>query len=360
MTINLNKVLLSLTMPVVFGTNAYMSVFGLTSMLASAKVVAVFFALALEFGKFSLFHFLNRFWQQINWASRMLFMSIALLLTLITLTEVFSYLMLHYCKSGKNVAQITGQLAGLDEIESRKREKMARIDKDVSGLGASYVKRRRQERQSEGYHEAEAALEQIATKKAELKQALFQARILAGPLYLAGQFGLAEKTAMSAISVFLAVISEVLFIALTVASAACWRDHPGQKDRPNSKKAEKKAASKNRSNKQYTKKNNSLSEPAETGTGQNETAKFLAICRRFNLGLEDLAKITGLKKTSTVARYLSGEKPPSEKVMRKVRKWTDGRRQKLPDDRPLNGGQNGSGQPKGRSGFDQTVSGTVH
>ena len=332
-----NRILLIFSIPLVFGSCAYMNVSGLMAMLATAKWVALFLGLGLELGKFSVFHFLSHLSIKEKPRSWLFLGFIAILLTLITLADVIGYLTLHYTKSGKELKMAEIEYNKIDKEQERLYKDIENLEQSLAGLPANYAQVRIKERERPKFVKIRNRIGQIDEKKADLKRQMFSAKILAGPIYLAHQLKVDEQMAIWLIAGILGTISELLFIALTIAASMFWPTPfaNGKIASTANTGKSKMASAKSRQNNANTVANvencqnaridqNEKIKPEKAAAAngkQNRHQQFHALLQRNQLDDLNVAEIVGRDNPDTIAKWRSGQKIIPDRALRDLLSW---------------------------------------
>jgi cell division protein FtsB len=332
-----SKILLIFSIPLVFGSCAYMNVSGLMAMLATAKLVALFLGLGLELGKFSVFHFLSHLSIKDRPGSWLFLGLIATLLTIITLADVIGYLTLHYTKSGEALKNVKIEYNKIDKEQVRLIKDIENLEQSLAGLPANYAQARIKERKRPEVVKKRNRISQIDEKKAELERQMFSAKILAGPIYLAHQLKVDEQMAIWLIAGILGTISELLFIALTIAASMFWPapfaygKFAGTANTSKSKMASARSRQ-NTANKITSVENCQNAKigqnkrimpekPAVAHGKNNRHEQFHAFLQHNQLDDQKVAEIVGRDNPDTIAKWRSGQRIIPDRALRDLLTW---------------------------------------
>lgn len=86
------RILVTISLLLVAGTSAYMSVYGLVSVFVSSAIVIICMGLGMEIGKILTVSQLYRHWQKLNGFTRTLYMLIISVLVFLTSIEIIGFL----------------------------------------------------------------------------------------------------------------------------------------------------------------------------------------------------------------------------------------------------------------------------
>ena len=110
----MNKYLVTIALFLVFGTSAYMSIYGLTAVFTGVTVVVIGMGIGMELGKILTVVHLHRNWRAIGWHARLFFIAVIGALTIITSIEVLGFLTQRHTVSTKALAAIDAQITELN------------------------------------------------------------------------------------------------------------------------------------------------------------------------------------------------------------------------------------------------------
>ena len=285
-------VLLTITLLLVAGSSAYMSVYGLMSVFSNTQRIIMCMGLGMEIGKILIVSYLYLNWQKLNRLTRVLYFLILSVLVLLTSIEILGFLSQSHSSSTRDLMITRATIIALEKEENLLKGQMSVIDTTLEGLPSGYVTRRIKERKASGYDEKQERLLKIAKEHAQLAKRIILERECAGPVFAAARImKINESDAIALFILFLVSVLEPLSIGLTVAASAAWtrqRIVPEMKLKP------------------------------DTSIGEiNE------IQDKYHLTADQLAKITGRKKTKTCQAWLNGTTPVPPRALKAVEKWVE-------------------------------------
>jgi len=285
-------VLLTITLFLVAGSSAYMSVYGLMSVFSNTQRIIMCTGLGMEIGKILIVSYLYLNWQKLNRLTRVLYFLILSVLVLLTSIEILGFLSQSHSSSTRDLMTTRASINALEKEEYFLKGQISVIDNTLEGLPSGYVTRRIKERKASGYDEKQDRLLKIAQEHAQLEKRIILERESAGPVFAAARImKINESHAIALFILFLVIVLEPLSIGLTVAASAAWtrqRIVPEMKLKP------------------------------DTSIGEiNE------IQDKYHLTADQLAKITGRKKTKTCQAWLNGTTPVPPRALKAVEKWVE-------------------------------------
>lgn len=334
----MQRILLSISLALVWGTAAYMSVCGLMALFGQVAVVA-FLAAGLELGKLACVIHLHRSWARLPVMGRAFYAVVIAVLVGLTAIEAAGYLIQGHQQGTARLTATAAEIDGLAAREALLRGRIATIDETLAGLPVGYVTRRIREREAAGYDRLQTELMAATTRLNDLRTGQVSARAEAGPVAaLAHLAGIPPERAMIALVILLVCVMEPLGIGLAVAASAAWLKL--------AETAEIESAAIPASLAESRRPKTAETRPARTGvetadieTGGRNAAKtvgedepaaqveFLAIVRRHGLTAKKVAEITGRRKLKTVSAWMADGGPEIPvKALRLIRRWADGQR----------------------------------
>ena len=276
----------------VAGSSAYMSVFGLVSVFKGYGSIIVCMGLGMETGKILTVSYVYRNWKTLSVLSRNLYIVIVAVLVLLTSVEIVGFLAQSHVTTTHDLRMFESALRALSNEETVLREQISVMDRTLAGLPKTYVTRRIQERKAFGYDKKHSRLLEIGKGKAQLESNIIKAKQDAGPIFAVARImRINETNAISMLILLLVVVLEPLSIGLTVAVSAAWTR---QRIVPEMK----------------------LKSDISIGA-LNE------IQDQYHLSADQLAKITGRKKTKTCQAWLNGTTPVPPRALKAVEKWVE-------------------------------------
>ncbi len=283
----------------VFGTSAYMSIYGLTAVFTGMTVVVVCMGLGMELGKILAVIHLHRNWWTVGWTARLFFVAVIGALTLITSMEVLGFLTQRHAGSTKTLVAADAKITELNKEAEILRSHIAVVDQTLAGLPAGYVTKRFREREAAGYDSMRDRLIEIVQETSELKASKIANAAYSAPIFAASRiFGLDPEKTISIFVLFLVAVLEPLSIGLAVAASSTWRVGGGM----------------GQTAVEMAQKTAKAAHPY--------TIELKAIAERHNLKTKDIAKITGRKQSETVDGWLDENPLVPIKALRLLRRWT--------------------------------------
>ncbi len=234
-------ILVTLSLIIVFGSSAFMSISGLVSIFSNHTPIIISLGLGMEVGKILTISHLYRSWQNNSRQARTGYIIIIFVLTLLTSFEVMGFLSECHQKATGNHQLIKMKIDALNKEEAVLTSQVDVIDSTLSGLPDGYVSRRINERNNFGYSEKQNRLLEIIREKSVLETRLLSEDENFNPVSSIGKIsGINEATIIALFIPFLVLILEPLSIGLTVATNSAWMNYqrPGPESSPPKEKAE--------------------------------------------------------------------------------------------------------------------------
>ncbi|MCG8333934.1 MAG: hypothetical protein MJE63_05420 [Proteobacteria bacterium] len=141
-------ILVTISLILVFGSSAFMSVAGLLSVFSSSPAVIIPMGLGMEIGKILTVSHLFRNWKGYGTAIRISYIVIISTLTLLTAFEVMGFLSRCYQDGTQAQRIIQSKIDALDQEKLILKSHIKTIDQTLNGLPQAYVSRRIHERAS--------------------------------------------------------------------------------------------------------------------------------------------------------------------------------------------------------------------
>lgn len=228
----MQKILLTTALFLVFGTSAFMSIYGLAAMFVSAGFVVVLMGLGMELGKIMAVIHLHRNWSALRWLAKGFYIVVIFALLMCTSAEILGYLTQHHVKGFSEIESNQSALVALNSEKKILTENIKIIDKTLAGLPSSYVTKQIKERQTAGYNEMKTRLVEITRERSNLKKMQIKNQAYSAPIFAAAKiFGIEATRAASMFILFLVLVLEPLSIGLAVAVSITWMpQHPDKKD----------------------------------------------------------------------------------------------------------------------------------
>jgi len=332
----MNKFLVTAAMLLVFGTSAYMSIYGLTAVFTGAFILVVCMGAGMELGKVLTIVHLHRNWKRTRFFSKCFFIMVIGALTLITSAEIMGFLSQQHTDATRDLMATKSELKSLDQEAGQLRFQIAVIDQTLEGLPATFVTKRFREREAAGYTEKQNRVLEISRKQSELKTRYITNQAYSGPIFAASRImNMDEQKTISIFILVLVFVLEPLSIGLTIATSSAWQigraAKTGQKAAgisagiPAVSGGQKVAKTGNRlllyEIKKAAKKTANIlaGKPAETAKTINHELRV--ICKRYNLDAKKVAGITGRSKIKTVESWMRNDVAIPIKALRLLRNW---------------------------------------
>lgn len=298
----MNRWLTTVTLLIVFGTSAFMSVFGLVSIFSVGLLIPIIcMGIGLELGKILTVVHLHRNWKRLNFISRSFYIFVIAALVLITSCEVLGYLTQRHAVATNGLFSVNENIKSLENESDILKDQIKIIDDTLAGLPETYVTRRITERQAAGYEKKQARVLEIAGQITALKVRQSKSIAFDGPVYATGRlFGLNESQVITLFILLLVAILEPLSIGLTVATSMSWQKRNTEKT---VNQTIKKAV-------------------IETNLKNSRNNELMRISDKYGLKADDIARITRKKKNRAVHRWLSDNAEIPESALNKIRLWT--------------------------------------
>jgi hypothetical protein len=301
------RLLITAALALVFGTSAYMSVYGLAAVFAAHLPVVLCMGAGMELGKLLVVIHLHRRWAALGLAARMFYMLVVAILVTITSCEIAGFLAQSHVATASDLESSQAEVAALDEEAELLKRQIAVTDQTLASLPEGYVSRRIAERQRTGYGDAQKRLVEISRQRADLTAAIAERTAQAGPVFAVARLaGLNASTAAAVFILVLVAVLEPLSIGLSVAASAAWQ----------SAQSESKAAD----------------QQVRAGggrTGADTRSAFMQIISEHNLGTKEVAAITGRKKPGTAEAWMNGTARVPPRVLKILRRWAAKQKNRL-------------------------------
>ena len=284
-------VLTTLSLALVFGSSAFMSISGLLSIFSNNTITIISMGLGMEIGKILSISHLYRTWQENKTLVRTWYISIIFVLTLLTSFEVMGFLSQSHQETVQDIHIIQSKIEALSEEELVLKGQINIIDATLNGLPKTHVTRRIQERKNSGYTEKQNRLLETIKLKASLKTQLVSGDDNLNPVSaIAKVLKIDDSIIISIFIPFLVLILEPLIIGLTIAANAAWLN--------------------------FSKTENSANKEI------SQVCKDLRKLQEKNhLTVSQIAKITGRKKLKTIEGWLKGTIPTPPRTLKLIQAW---------------------------------------
>jgi hypothetical protein len=289
--------LVTLSLILVFGSSAFMSISGLLSIFTNNTVIIICMGLGMEIGKILTISHLYRSWHKNNTTTKTGYIVIVFVLTFLTSCEVLGFLSQSHQNSIRKNHIIQVQINALHYEESVVKKQIKIIDTTLGGLPKTHVTRRIQEKQKSGYNSKQERLFELIKQKADLEIQLIAGVDNLNPIAaIADVLRIKHSVIISIFIPLLVLILEPLTIGLTIAANSAWMHHSeGKKPifNNNAKQAE------------------------------DSTNKLKSLQKQCDLSVLQIAEITGHKKLTTCEGWLKGIIPTPPRALAEVKKWVE-------------------------------------
>ncbi len=289
-------ILVTISLILVFGSSAFMSVSGLISIFSSSPAVIISMGIGMEIGKILTISHLYRNWKKYALPVRVWYILIISVLTLLTSFEVMGFLSRCYQDATQDQQLVHSKINALNQEELIIKSQIETIDQTLSGLPETYVSKKINERKDSGYTRMQDRLIEIIKEKAALNAKLISYGRNKNPISgIASLFGIMDSDIITIFIPLLVLILEPLLIGLTIAANSAWIS---------------------RSQKPETQKS--------TLTGiRNLTKELQQLQKDYDLTVEQIAKITNRKKLKTCIGWIDGSIPTPPRAIAEVQAWVE-------------------------------------
>ncbi len=321
----MTKIMTAVTMILVAGTSAFMSVYGLTTVFPGETALIIMMGIGLELGKLVTTHHLVQNWAQVNGMQKVVYVAVVAVLVMLTSAEIFGFLTRNHIETGNALKASRLEISRLaDELEVLKaRQQMLTVehlslseqiqtaDNVIAQMPANYIRSRKQYLEQCGYAGKQArvtvisenlmALAErqtaISVETRRMQAAQIDERHTAGAVFAIAELtGWDESLIAKLFILALTLILEPLSVGLVIAASVQWKtESEPETDTP---------------------------EPQREKTEKPETPleEFHRICRDSNLTFRDVARITGRKREETVQAWANTQTPLPKDILSKLRK----------------------------------------
>jgi len=284
--------LITISLLLVAGSSAYMSVYGLMSVFLKDKEIIMCMGLGMEIGKILIVSHLYRNWQKLRVLTKTLNILVVTVLVFLTSIEVVGFLAQSHISTSRDLRTAEIAFRALNREEEILEEQILVIDTTLAGLPSSYVSKRIKERKAASYDEKQSRLLDIAQRQAHLETKILADKERAGPIFaIAKIMRINETDAIASLILLLVLVLEPLSVGLTVATSAAWM---GQTTTP------------------------------KTITNKSASSDDLnSLQRKHNLTVAQIADITGRRKNTTCEGWLNGRAPVPPRALRAIHVWAN-------------------------------------
>jgi len=134
--------LVTLSLILVFGSSAFMSISGLLSIFSNNAIIIICMGLGMEIGKVLSISHLYRSWQSNNLLVKTGYIFIVFVLTLLTSFEVMGFLSQCHQKSVQDIHVVQSKIDALNQEESVLKDQIDIVDQTLNGLSGSKKQKR--------------------------------------------------------------------------------------------------------------------------------------------------------------------------------------------------------------------------
>lgn len=287
-------VLITLSLVLVFGSSAFMSISGLLSIFSNNTIIIICMGLGMEVGKILSISHLFRIWPKSKSLTKTGYILIIFVLTLLTSFEIMGFLFKCHQKTVQSIHVIQSQVDALSEEAAVLRSHIHIIDQTLNGLPETHVTRRINERKNSGYEDKQNRLLEIIKHKLSLETQLISGDDNSNPvLTIAKILKMDDTFILSLFIPFLVLILEPLSIGLTIAANVAWINH----------------------------KNEILAPQTNIKDNKKSTEELQSLQEKHDLTVSQIAKITGRKKLKTCEGWLKGTIPTPPRVLKEIKEW---------------------------------------
>lgn len=349
------KIALAVFLAAVFGTFAYMSVYGLRSFLANQPVVAVVFGSGLEASKLAIVIGTHRQWPTLGILSRIGRSAVVIALIATTSAGVLGFMWLSHNVSTGGFQKLEARREALETEASAIRADLDALEKTISAWPETWVTKRLEARENAKYYKKQDRLREILQSLEGL--AVKKTIEYSGPVFAtASVIKWTPGKIAKRYVLWLVLLGEAAGFWLMILNSRAWRKEEtgdrgtgdGKKDTatqfveafiPPAKMPDKdgKDAGQNADTAKMPANmpNKTAKMPAKMpgGNGQNAGSAempanmpsgpngvLIAIVKENGLSPEDIARITGRSKIGTVMQWLRDEAVIPEKALRMLRR----------------------------------------
>lgn len=294
-------ILVTISLIMVFGSSAIMSISGLISFFGNNSMIIIFMGIGIEVGKILSISHLYRSWQTTSFFVKVGYILIIFILTLLTSFEVLGFLSQSHQKSTSTNQIIRLKLETLNNEERILNKQINTIDNTLKGLPETYVTKRINERKRNNYSAKQNRLIDIMKRKTDLKNKLISlddnSNFLSSIAFI---IKVKESTIISLFIPFLVMILEPLSLGLTVAVNAAWLGYN---------------------------KSPSISLNIKKGENEDTAEELRKLQKDHNLSTAQIAKITNRKKIKTCEEWIQGKIPTPLRAVSDVKTWVEKQKQ---------------------------------
>ncbi len=316
------KYIFTLVLFMVFGGQAYMSVYGLVAFLSNNPYVAGIVGTGLECTKISIVIYAHREWDLINAGWKIFYSVTILALVLLTTIEVTGFLTLSHNISTERYQKSENMYAQLEKESSIIKRQLDKVDETIRHLPVEWVSRRLKEREKINYDQKQDRLQEIA--KLQTKYIKEQKVEYSGPVFATAKMLDISPPKIARIFVLMIVlILEPASIGMAIAVSSLWQKPKqiGKMEMPYPAKQKAKIATPA-----------SIFSPPPYAAGTPKTSQVnlhprqLEFHRFLNrqksiVNPFKISRILRYKRVDTIRKWINNEKIIPEKAMRALRNW---------------------------------------
>jgi len=314
----------------VFGGQAYMSVYGLIAFLSNNPYVAGIVGTGLECTKISIVVYAHREWNMINMWWKTFYSFTIIALVLLTTIEVTGFLTLSHNISTEKYQKSEDMYAQLEKESSVIQRQLDKVDETIRHLPSTWVSKRLEERKKINYDQKQDRLQEIA--ELQTKYIKEQKIEYSGPVFATAKMLDISPPKIARIFVLMIVlILEPASIGMAIAVSSLWQKKKISEKvkKPNTaiEKAEIAKSNKSKSGSvisqyPYIHIGNSKTSDLKVSKHPRQIEFHRFIKRQQNVMTPyKIAKTIKYKKVDTIRKWLNDEKVIPEKAMRLLRYW---------------------------------------
>jgi cell division protein FtsB len=298
--------LITVSLILVFGSCAVMSVLGLISVFPDKKAIVFCLGSGMELGKILAISHLYRNWKQSALIEKISFTSIICFLTTVTFILGFGFLSQSHQKSIHQSQKILAQINALEHEMSLLDKEIDTIFSTINGYPDSYVAKKTQALEKSNYQQNINRKHEIIKTRAKLELELLSQKSNSSPVFAVARIiNIDESQIIRLFIIVLVIVLEPLTIGLTIATNAAWL------------------------NTEKTKTEHTQPQKAIPSINDN-TEKLQCIAQEHQLTPSQIAEITGRKKIKTCKAWLKGDIPTPPRALYEIESWVEKQKNRPP------------------------------
>lgn len=291
--------LITVSLILVFGSCAVMSVLGLMSVFPDKKIIVFCLGSGMELGKILAISHLYRNWGKSALIEKISFTSIICFLITVTFILGFGFLSQSHQKSIHQSQKILAEINALNQEMSLLDNEINTIISAIDGYPDSYVSKKTQALEKSNYQKNMDRKHEIIKSRANLEVALLSQKSDSSPVFaVASIIDIEENQIIRVFIIILVIVLEPLTIGLTIATNAAWLNTEKTKTEQ--------------------------THPTKTTPSQKDnTEKLQCIAQEHQLSASHIAEITGRKKIKTCKAWLKGDLPTPPRALYEIESWVE-------------------------------------